>query len=240
MNIKKNQNVVPASNGENLSQEQRKRGWWLWVAFIITMLLFFICSPIIYYLALRLYYGPVQEHTVVFREEVALQNGTEMVLKRSAFFRSDIRTGEREKDLEFTFNVPTNSIAPPPPTWKSRYMPILIDYDESKRLWYVVAARNPYDWHSMWDGSCPPYQLYVAQNELWQRMPFDDRLVGRQANLDFRVFQGVSSSSADSIITIEDKRHSNIYVRRSTNNGQKEAPGLCFYCIEIVGNCSLI
>ena len=62
-------------------------------------------------------------------------------------------------------------------------IPMLLDFNEQKQRWFIVATFDMCDDWKAWGNPIPPYRVYELQGNQWQRVPFDDNLVGRQGNL---------------------------------------------------------
>ena len=122
-------------------------------------------------------------------EEVLLHNGTTIWVERTA--RYEVQIGELSgtgggniDNLFSTIKVPDNPVAPPPPEWVFEdAVPLLLDYDEAKQTWYVVATFYSCGIWRRWERPMPPYRQYEVNNGIWEVVPLNMALVGREANL---------------------------------------------------------
>ena len=143
-----------------------------------------------------------------WEEEVQLHDGTVFWVKRSAQWEAEGEWpngsgGGAFYNIFVTVSVPDNSgIASPPPRWEGfkGAVPILLDYDQEKKTWFVVATFVMTGVWMEWGRPRVPYRQYEVQNGQWVVVPFDEKLLGRDTNL-LAEYVGESSSR----VTIQER-----------------------------------
>ncbi|CAK7009655.1 hypothetical protein [Saezia sanguinis] len=133
-------------------------------------------------------------------EELVMGNGTVIWVHRTASFVTGMGdmsgTGGGTIDgVITTITVPKdNPVALPPPVWRFEdAVPILMDYNEEKQTWYVVATFYMCGIWVQWGWPMPPYRQYEVQNGQWVVVPLDDKLIGRESNLTSAIVRNQSS-----------------------------------------------
>ena len=122
-----------------------------------------------------------------WEEEVLLHDDTVFWVKRTAQWEvggDGINSGGFY-NIQNTVTIPENIIATPPPKWEGfkGSDPILLDYDEEKKTWFVVATFVMTGVWVEWGRPRVPYRQYEVQNGQWVIVPFDEKLLGRNTNL---------------------------------------------------------
>lgn len=123
-----------------------------------------------------------------WQEEIQLSNGASIWVHRQANFirkKPDFLTkeGGEVSKMMATIAIPDNLIAPPPPVWHFNAVPILLDYDQEKKSWFVIAT---YFYCNSWTAAgYPPITQwqYIVENGRWIIVPLDKKYLGRHSNL---------------------------------------------------------
>src|SRR5262245_58973220 len=75
-------------------------------------------------------------------EEVQLASGHVIVVQRTARGEKLVELGGpggwEQKEMSLAINPPATR--PKPPEWRSAYVPVLLDHDESENRWSIVAT----------------------------------------------------------------------------------------------------
>ena len=132
-------------------------------------------------------------------EELVMSNGTVIWVHRTASFNTNHGDmsgvgGGYISNLKASITVPQNPVAPPPPVWSFEHaVPIVMDYNEEKQTWYVVATFYTCGIWERWGKPMPPYRQYEVQDGQWVMVPLDDKLIGRESNLTSAIVRNQSS-----------------------------------------------
>ena len=138
-----------------------------------------------------------------WREEVLLDNGTIMLVERTA---GGSKLGEIGgpggwESEEMSVQIISDNIPNPPPIWRTRYVPMLMDYDEKQKEWFIVATfYTCQGWESLGKPKLP-YVEYRARNGIWITVPLSPELIGRKANLE----PSISSGGMPELVKLDDK-----------------------------------
>ncbi|MDB5801578.1 MAG: hypothetical protein JWL63_2517 [Rhodocyclales bacterium] len=119
-----------------------------------------------------------------WKEEVQLADGSVIVVQRSAQAKGFGEMGGPSglRDLKESLQV-VSSPYPMPPSWNDIYAPILLDYDVSKKEWFLVATFYMCeDWRRLGRPKSP-YLEYRVRNGEWARVSLDPKLFERDTNL---------------------------------------------------------
>jgi len=138
-------------------------------------------------------------------EEVVLSSGKLIVVKRGA-------TGEKLGEIGGSGgwdprNMWVEIKGEPlgvftPPTWRTAYVPMLLDYDQVKNEWLIVATFVTCQaWFDLGRPKLPYVQYRVAEKGEWRVVPLESELYGRKANM----LTGVRSGGEPSLVTVPDK-----------------------------------
>lgn len=144
--------------------------------------------------------------SVKWSEEVRLADGQMIAVARTAQGKTYSElggTGGWREPVEMSIaitKVPGD--IKPPPEWRGTYVPALLDYDDSDKSWSIVATFYYCEtWHAL-GRPIPPYIEYQSVNGApWQRVPLEERLIDREANM----LTGPSAGGEPSLVTIEEK-----------------------------------
>ena len=89
-----------------------------------------------------------------------------------------------------------------PPTWRTAYVPMLLDYDAEKSEWLIVATfYTCQGWTDLGKPKLPYVEYRVAEKSEWRVVPLESELYGRKANM----LTGVRSGGEPSLVTVPDK-----------------------------------
>jgi hypothetical protein len=122
---------------------------------------------------------------IEWKEEVKLQSGEVIVVKRSAQARSLGEVGGpggwENEGMTLTIAHPKRSDNPP--AWEGRFVPLLFDREATSGEWFLVATF--YSCQSWYDLGRPalPYTEYRLRNGRWVQGPLSASLIGRDANM---------------------------------------------------------
>ena len=138
-------------------------------------------------------------------EEVVLSSGKLIVVKRGA-------TGEKLGEIggsggweqkEMWVEIKGEPLGVfTPPTWRTAYVPMLLDYDAARNEWLIVATfYTCQGWTDLGKPKLPYVQYRVAEKGEWRAVPLESELYGRKANM----LTGVRSGGEPSLVTVPDK-----------------------------------
>lgn len=138
-----------------------------------------------------------------WREEVRLGDDTIMLVRRTV---GGSKLGEIGgpggwKSEEMSLEIISDNVPSPPPVWRTRYVPMLMDYDEEKQEWFIVATFYTCEgWQSLGKPNLP-YVEYRARRGKWVAVPLSTELIGREANL----LTSISSGGEPELVTLDYK-----------------------------------
>ena len=138
-------------------------------------------------------------------EEVQLSSGKVIVVKRAA---KGEKIGEiggpggwEQKEMSVEIDAKDSEIFNPP-VWRTAYVPVLLDYDASRKEWLIVATfYTCQGWYDLGRPKLPYVEYRVANDGTWQVTPLDTDLIGRKANM----LTGVRSGGEPPLVTRKDK-----------------------------------
>lgn len=140
---------------------------------------------------------------ISWTEDVALQDGILLVVKRSAQGKKlgEIGGSGGWEATQMTLEIEAPKAMTNPPIWSERWVPMLFDYDAQTKEWFVVATFYMCtDWYDL--GRPPlPYIAYRTNGGRWEQVPLSTELYGRKANL----LTGPRSGGEPKRVTIEEK-----------------------------------
>lgn len=120
-----------------------------------------------------------------WNEEVELQSGEVIVIKRTAKFSGNWIAGggggSFNKGMTIEFSKPKK---PDNPTmWSGLYVPMVLDRDPETNEWFILATFFHCD--SWYDLGRPklPYTEYHFRNGKWVQLPLNEKWLRREANL---------------------------------------------------------
>lgn len=144
--------------------------------------------------------------SVKWSEEVRLADGQMIVVARTAQGKTYSELGgtggwRDPVDMSIAITKAPGGIKLPP-EWRDTYVPALLDYDDLDKSWSIVATFYYCEtWHAL-GRPIPPYIEYRSVNGApWQRVPLEERLIGREANM----LTGPSTGGEPSLVTVEEK-----------------------------------
>lgn len=140
---------------------------------------------------------------ISWTEDVALQDGTLLVVKRGAQGKKlgEIGGSGGWETTQMTLEIESPKVATNPPIWSERWVPMLLDYDAPAKEWFVVATfYTCTDWYDLGRPKLP-YIAYRTNGGHWEQVPLNPELFGRKANL----LTGPRSGGEPKRVTIEDK-----------------------------------
>jgi len=144
--------------------------------------------------------------SVKWSEEVRLADGRMIVVARTAQGRTYSElggTGGWRDPVEMSIAL---TKAPGdiklPPEWRDTYVPVLLDYDESDKSWSIVTTFYYCEtWHALGRPILPYIECRSVNGAPWQRVPLEERLIDRKANM----LTGPSTDGEPSFVTVEEK-----------------------------------
>lgn len=158
--------------------------------------------------AIASYLNTVGEVRLRWDEQVQLGKGGQTLLKRTASGDAFGMTNPevwRKPEFSLEFAGGKSADRTIPPLWSSKYRPILVDYDEAKRSWIVVATfESCGDWQTFGRPALP-YVQYTSHNENWDIGAVEPSLIGREANLLLRP----RSTGEPALVTLLHKQSAN-------------------------------
>ncbi len=142
---------------------------------------------------------------LIWSEEVVLSSSKTIVVKRGA-------TGEKLGEIggsggweqkEMWVEIKGEPLGVfTPPTWRTAYVPMLLDYDAEKSEWLIVATfYTCQGWTDLGKPKLPYVEYRVAEKSEWRVVPLESELYGRKANM----LTGVRSGGEPSLVTVPDK-----------------------------------
>lgn len=140
---------------------------------------------------------------IFWSEDVSLQDGTMLVVKRSAQGKKlgEIGGSGGWETTRMTLEIESPILATNPPNWSERWVPMLLDYDAQAKEWFVVATFYTCDdWYDLGRPKLP-YIAYRTNGGRWEQVPLSPDLYGRKANL----LTGPRSGGEPKRVTIQEK-----------------------------------
>lgn len=138
-------------------------------------------------------------------EEVELADGQVMVVKRAA-------KGEKQGELggpggweqtEMSLAVEKAAEGMQFPIWRTAYVPILLDYQESEETWSVVATfYYCQGWYDLGRPKLPYVEYQSKDGGPWAIVPLEQRLIGRETNL----LTGPRAGGEPAFLSLRDKK----------------------------------
>ena len=127
-----------------------------------------------------------------------------IVVKRTAKGKSlgEIGGPGGWEQSEMTLDIDDTDAAFKPPVWRFAYVPILLDYDDITKEWFVVATfYTCVGWYQLGRPDLP-YIEYRARSGGWEGVPLAEGQVGKKTNL----LADVSSGGESPLVTLEEKK----------------------------------
>ena len=120
-----------------------------------------------------------------WREEVQLQSGEVIVIKRTAKFSENwiAGGGGGSFNLGMTIDFPNLATSDIPTTWHSLYDPLIVDLDPITKEWIIIATFIHCDgWYNLGRPSLP-YTEYRFRGGKWEQGLLNPHWIGRNGNL---------------------------------------------------------
>lgn len=120
-----------------------------------------------------------------WNEEVELQSGEVIVIKRTAKFSENWIAGggggSFNKGMTIEFKSPYK---PDNPTiWSALYDPMVLDRDPDTNEWFIIATFTHCDgWYNLGRPKLP-YTEYRFRNKKWVQLPLSEKWIRREANV---------------------------------------------------------
>lgn len=130
------------------------------------------------------------DNKISWKEEVQLQNGQVIVVKRTAKskpFGSQGGGGWENEGMTMQIIDPKN--AENPPLWEAKFVPVVFDRDPVSGQWFIVSTfYSCTSWYNLGRPTLP-YTEFRLVGGVWVQGPLDKNLIGRNANM----FASISS-----------------------------------------------
>ena len=138
-------------------------------------------------------------------EQVQLADRQVIVIQRTA--KGDVQgegftlTGWAPTEMTLAFQGISDRFKTPP-DWRTKYTPILLDYEASTRTWSVVATFNYCEeWRDLGKPALPYIEYQSRDGAPWGVIPLEQRLIGWERNL----LTGPSSKGEPPLVTLQSK-----------------------------------
>lgn len=143
-----------------------------------------------------------------WREEVQLQSGEIIVIKRTAKFSENWIAGGGGGSINRGMTVEFDSPDKPynPTIWSGPYVPIILDQDPDTGEWTIVATF--YHCDSWYDIGRPklPYTQYQYRGGQWVQQAMDAKWIGREGNaISPDLFDRKAINASGPVFTLSDK-----------------------------------
>jgi hypothetical protein len=144
-----------------------------------------------------------KEVDLSWAEEVQIGSSEVVLLNRTAHAKELRELGGTSSwsgtNMTLEIVLPKNAAAAP--KWDFPLVPILVDRVPGSQDWLVVATF--YDCISWYNLGRPktPYVEFKTHEGTWQKIPLEESLVGRSANL----LTGIRSSGESHLVTVREK-----------------------------------
>ena len=153
--------------------------------------------------------GACGEVDTKWQEQVDLSEGKLILVERTAKGRSDREIGGPGgwEPTEMTLTIQDNSTAiKSPPTWRSKYVPILLDYDVKSVTWSIVSTfYYCSEWSELGKPASPYLEFQSVKGQKWQLVTLENRLIERQANL----LVGPRTGGESAVVFLDEKNRRN-------------------------------
>lgn len=150
---------------------------------------------------------------IAWTEDVALQDGTVLLVKRTAQGKKIGEIGGTGgwEVTQMTLEVMAPATPTRPPIWADRWVPMLLDRDAHTGEWFLIATfYTCTDWYDLGRPKLP-YVAYETRNGHWEKVRLRSEWFGRKNNL----LTGPSSGGEPKHLTVEEK------ARREAHAGRK-------------------
>ena len=143
---------------------------------------------------------------IKWQEEVRMSEGKMLLVDRTAKgkltggYGMGGTAGWKEEEMSLEVRQLPAAWAPPP-VWRKKYAPILLDYHPQERTWRIVATHLACKGWERLGRPDLPYVEYQSRNGgPWEIIPLEEQLIGRKANL----FPGMRSGVEPELVTLEE------------------------------------
>ncbi len=144
-----------------------------------------------------------------WNEEVQLQTGEVIVIRRTAIFSENPMTagGAESSNKGMTIEFKSPDKPDNPAMWSGVHVPIILDRDPHTHEWVIVATfYHCGSWHDNGQPT-PPYTTYRYRDGKWLQQSMDPSWIGRDANVvAIDISDGRLIRSSNPIFTISDKK----------------------------------
>ncbi|MDY0745769.1 hypothetical protein SNE35_14715 [Paucibacter sp. R3-3] len=148
------------------------------------------------------------DKTYAWREQVLLQDGTRVLVDRTARFSENWVAGGGGGSVNkgMTLRVVQGPTLTLPPVWDDRFVPIVLELDASTGEWVIVATFFHCDsWYEL--GRPPlPYAEYRYRDGRWTRQALLKHWVGHSANVLVVDLTDKDVMTGREVLTIERKK----------------------------------
>ena len=194
-----NETEHPASDA-GAAPESEKKGCSPWLKLgCFVMSLATIYALIFFYTAFVKITGIGQSHPTGddWQEEVLLNDGTVIVVRRTVIGEPNITAGHAEfMAKSHSVEIVDGKGLDIPPRWEDKWKPLILDMNSKKHWFLIVSPTYCYDWDSKFH-----YRQYEAIDGRWELVDFDDGLFGRDSNLTWNP----RMSHMPKLLKLEDK-----------------------------------
>lgn len=120
-----------------------------------------------------------------WKEEVKLQSGELIVLKRTARLKANYIAGGGGGSINqgMTVEIMTPARSDNPAVWSDRFVPVLFDRDPSTKEWFMVATFFHCDSWEQLGRPKLPYTEYRFKGGRWVQQALSPQWIGRPANM---------------------------------------------------------
>ena len=134
------------------------------------------------------------ERSKSWTEEVRLSNGSIILIERTTYYRnySENRLGFGSTEDANSLRILNSDMVVRQAVWKAKLIPILLDLDRELNAFVIVAI-------PLYCYGVLEYSLFILEANGWRPIQWDNRFVGRKANL------AMSDDVAIDRLTIQDK-----------------------------------
>lgn len=124
--------------------------------------------------------GPIE-----WKEEVRLQSGEMIIVKRTAKFKANNIAGGGGGSFNdgMTVEIIQPQLPDKPGLWSARFVPLIFDRDPESKEWFVVATFFHCDsWYELGRPKLP-YTEYRFRGGRWIQQPLSPKWMGRITNI---------------------------------------------------------
>ncbi|MBY0467812.1 MAG: hypothetical protein K2Q07_02415 [Burkholderiaceae bacterium] len=144
-----------------------------------------------------------------WNEEVQLQTGEVIVIRRTAIFNENPMTGGGDESSNTGTTIEFKSPDKPdnPAMWRGVHVPMILDRDPDTHEWVIVATFHHCESWSNTGRPMPPYMAYRYHEGEWLPQSMEPKWIGRDANVvAIGLSDGRYVNGSNPIFTISDKK----------------------------------